>query len=143
MRYQSRVSGPLRDRIDLHVEMEPVSRAALESSSRGEPTAQVRERVLAARHRAAHRLTGTSWSTMAEVPGAVVRRRWPVERRALRALYAQVDEGGLSTRGLDRVVKVAWTLADLDGRPMPRDDDVVEAIALRKRYNVATARLSA
>lgn len=142
-RYFGRISGPLRDRLDLHVQLDPVSRSVLETGARGEPTAAVRRRVLAARDRARHRLAGTRWSTTAEVPGPVVRRRWPIPRRSLRPLYAELDRGNLSTRGLDRVLKVAWTLADLADLPTPGPDQVVEAAALRAGYNVATLQVPA
>jgi len=142
-RYLGRISGPLMDRVDVRVQFESVSPAVLESGARGESTATVRARVLEARDRAGRRLAGTRWTTNADVPGTVVRRRWPVPRHALRPLYAQLDRGWLSTRGLDRVLKLSWTLADLAGRPEPGADDVLEASALRSGYNLATLRVSA
>jgi magnesium chelatase family protein len=111
--------------------MAPVSRAVLTVGAAGEPTASVRERVLAARDRTARRLAGTPWTTNAEVPGPVLRREWPIPQDALVSLSADLDRGDLSTRGVDRVMKVAWTLADLAGRDLPRRDDVDRAISLR------------
>jgi magnesium chelatase family protein len=142
-RYLGRLSGPLRDRVDIVVELESVSRAVLDSGAQGETSAQVRQRVLAARDRARHRLDGTPWTTNAEVPGPAVRRRWPLRRDALRPLYAQLDGGGLSTRGLDRILKLAWTLADLAELPLPGVQQVLEAHALRTGYTVATLRVTA
>ena len=109
----------------------------------GEATDAVRLRVLAARERARQRLVGMPWTTNAEVPGPVVRRRWPVPRQAMRPLYAQLDRGGLSTRGLDRVLKLAWTLADLAALDQPGVDQVLEASALRSGYNLTTLRVPA
>jgi magnesium chelatase family protein len=143
LRYLGRMSGPLRDRVDIVVELESVSRAVLDSGARGEPSAAVRGRVLAARDRARHRLAGTTWVTNAEVPGPAVRRRWPLRREAMRPLYAQLDHGGLSTRGLDRILKLAWTLADLAELPLPGVEQVLEAHALRTGYTVATLRVPA
>jgi magnesium chelatase family protein len=129
--YQSRLSGPLRDRIDLLVELEPVSRAVLTEAAIGESTAVVRARVEAARDRARHRLRGTPWSTVGEVPGPTLRRRWPISAAAMRPLLAMVDRKTLSTRGYDRVLRVAWTIADLAGHDRPTADDVEESWALR------------
>jgi magnesium chelatase family protein len=143
LRYLGRLSGPLRDRVDIHVQLEPVSRAVLDSAARGEPSAVVRERVLAARDRARHRLAGTGWTTNAEVPGPAVRRRWPLRREAMRPLYAALDRGGLSTRALDRILKVAWTLADLADLAAPGVEEVVEAHALRTGYSVVALRVPA
>jgi magnesium chelatase family protein len=142
-RYLSRVSGPLLDRVDVRVEFDTVSPAVLESGARGETTQAVRTRVLAARERARERLAGTRWTTNAEVPGPVVRRRWPVPRAALRPLYTQLDRGGLSTRGLDRVLKLAWTLADLAALERPGLDEVLEASALRSGYSLTSLRVPA
>jgi magnesium chelatase family protein len=60
-----------------------------------------------------------------------LRRHWPIPQTALTSLSTELDRGELSTRGVDRVMKVAWTLADLAGRDQPRRDDVDHAFALR------------
>jgi magnesium chelatase family protein len=142
-RYIGRISGPLRDRVDIQVGLEPVSRAVLDNAARGEPTAAVRERVLAARDRARRRFEGTSWRTVGEVPGPVIRRRWPLRREAIRPLYRHLDRGDLSTRALDRILKIAWTLADLAQLDQPGVEQVLEAHDLRTGYTVATLRRSA
>jgi magnesium chelatase family protein len=99
--------------------------------------------VLAARERSRHRLAGTAWTTVGEVPGPAIRRRWPLPRQVIRPLYRQLDRGDLSTRGLDRILKIAWTLADLAQLPSPGVDEVIEAHALRTGYTVATLRVPA
>jgi magnesium chelatase family protein len=129
--YQSRLSGPLRDRIDLLVELDAVSRAVLTEGAAGESTAVVRSRVEAARDRARHRLRGTPWSTVGEIPGPTLRRRWPIPAAAMRPLLALVDRKTLSTRGFDRVLRVAWTIADLAGHDTPTSEDVAESWGLR------------
>jgi magnesium chelatase family protein len=138
-RYAARLSGPLRDRIDLTVELGPVSRAVLVAGSAGESTAAVRDRVLAARDRARRRLEGTPWSTTGEVPGPVLRRRWPLGNDAMQPVRRATARGLLSTRGIDRVLRVSWTLADLAGRDQPGVDEAEEALALRSgsRYPAA------
>jgi magnesium chelatase family protein len=129
--YRNRLSGPLLDRIDLRARLAPVSRAVLTVGAAGEPTESVRSRVLAARDRTGRRLRGTPWTTNAEVPGPVLRRRWPIPQGALVSLSADLERGELSTRGVDRVMKVAWTLADLAGRDLPIKEDVDRAYSLR------------
>ncbi|CAL9543568.1 YifB family Mg chelatase-like AAA ATPase [Streptomyces sp. enrichment culture] len=129
-RYQSRLSGPLLDRVDLRVEVEPVSRADLLAAN-GEPSAAVAARVQAARERAAARLTGTPWTRNAEVPGHELRTRWHPAPGALAAAERDIERGLLTARGLDRVLRTAWTLADLAGRGRPDAGDVNLALELR------------
>ncbi|HVF06257.1 MAG TPA: YifB family Mg chelatase-like AAA ATPase [Frankiaceae bacterium] len=130
-RYLGRISGPLLDRLDIRVDVESVTRAEL-TDGPGEPSAAVRERVLAARERMAHRFRDTPWTVNGEVPGRELRRRWPLSAEALGPAHAAVDTGRLSARGLDRVARVAWTLADLEGRAAPGASHIRRAVALRK-----------
>jgi magnesium chelatase family protein len=131
-RYLSRISGPLLDRVDLQVRMDPVSRTELLADRRHvEHTAAVAARVLEARSRAAARLAGSPWRTNSDVPGRELRDRWAPARTALVAAERALDAGRLSARGLDRVLRVAWTLADLADRSRPTADDVDEALYLR------------
>ncbi|MGW4199949.1 YifB family Mg chelatase-like AAA ATPase [Streptomyces sp. NPDC004726] len=131
-RYQSRLSGPLLDRVDLRVRVEPVSRAdLLGRSGRGEPTAAVAARVRDARERAAARLRDTPWTVNSEVPGHELRTRWPVVPGALAAAEHDMERGRLTARGLDRVLRVAWTIADLAGRDRPEAYDVDLALEMR------------
>ncbi|MBM7805474.1 magnesium chelatase family protein [Geodermatophilus bullaregiensis] len=131
-RYQARLSGPLLDRIDLRVELPPVTRAAwLGGGEPPESTARVSARVAAARAAAAARLGGTGLTLNSQVPGRLLRERWAVPRPALALAERALDRGVLSVRGLDRVLRVAWTLADLGGRTVPDGDDVAEALGMR------------
>ncbi|MEV7248636.1 YifB family Mg chelatase-like AAA ATPase [Streptomyces cyaneofuscatus] len=131
-RYQARLSGPLLDRVDLRVEVEPVDRAdLLEQGGRGEPTAVVAARVREARARAAERLAGTPWTTNSEVPGHELRTRLLAAPGALAAAERDLERGILTARGLDRVLRVAWTVADLRGAPRPEDRDIAVALELR------------
>ncbi|WP_049565522.1 YifB family Mg chelatase-like AAA ATPase [Streptomyces sp. SBT349] len=130
-RYRARLSGPLLDRIDLRVPVEPVSRAELVATGGGESTAVVARRVLAARERAAARLAGTPWRTNAEVPGHELRSRWAPLPCALARAELDMDRGLLTARGLDRVLRVAWTVADLAGHDRPTAEDVDAALELR------------
>ncbi len=131
-RYQARLSGPLLDRIDLRVELPPVTRAAwLNGQQPPESTAQVAARVAGARSAAAARLEGTGLTLNSQVPGRMLRERWAVPRPALALAERALDRGVLSVRGLDRVLRVSWTLADLAGRTVPGSDDVAEALGMR------------
>jgi magnesium chelatase family protein len=119
-RYLGRLSGPLLDRVDVKVELLPVTRAELLSDRRfTEPSTVVAERVGAARQRAARRLRETPWRLNAEVPGSDLRRLFPPAPGALAPLERAMDKGQVSARGVDRVLRVSWTLADLSaiGRP--------------------------
>ena len=131
-RYTARLSGPLLDRIDLRVDLPPVTRAAwLDGLGEPESTAAVAQRVTAARAAAAARLAGTGFSVNSQVPGRLLRERWPIPRLALRLAEHALERGALSVRGFDRVLRVAWPLADLAGRPAPGADDVAEALGMR------------
>ncbi|MGW1302096.1 YifB family Mg chelatase-like AAA ATPase [Streptomyces sp. NPDC002514] len=131
-RYQARLSGPLLDRVDLRVEVDPVTRAELtRPGARGESTATVADRVRAARDRTAARLTGTPWRTNSEVPGRELRNRWQPASGALAEAERNLERGALTARGLDRVLRVAWTVADLAGHDRPDAGDVALALQLR------------
>ncbi|MGI5403223.1 YifB family Mg chelatase-like AAA ATPase [Streptomyces sp. CA-135486] len=131
-RYQARLSGPLLDRVDLRVGVEPVTRGdLLGQGGRGEPTAVVAARVREARERAAARLRGTPWTVNSEVPGHELRTRWLVAPGALAAAERDMERGLLTARGIDRVLRVAWTIADLAGRDRPQAHDVDLALELR------------
>jgi len=133
-RYLGRLSGPLLDRVDLHVWVTPVTLGDLLGSELGpESSETVAKRVFQARAAAAQRLEGTSWRTNSDVPGTVLRTRWRLPRSATVLADDALDCGWLSARGYDRLLKVAWTLADLAGRTMPDRADVDEAIGLRSR----------
>ncbi|MDX6331022.1 MAG: magnesium chelatase family protein [Streptomycetaceae bacterium] len=131
-RYQARLSGPLLDRVDLRVQVEPVGRSDLIGHHRtGESTEKVAARVREARDRAAARYEGTGWRTNSDVPGHELRTRWPVTPDALRAAEGDMERGLLTARGLDRVLRVAWTLADLAGRDRPDTADMMRSLGLR------------
>jgi magnesium chelatase family protein len=132
LRYFGRLSGPLLDRVDLRREMRPATRRELRAD-RGlaETTAVVAARVLAARDRMTGRLSGTPWRANAEVPGHAMRRDWPLPWDVVAAAERELDRGNLTARGVDRVLRVAWTIADLAGRDQPGSDEV--AMALRYR----------
>jgi magnesium chelatase family protein len=130
-RYLGRISGPLLDRIDVKVELEPVGRnELLNDRNLAESSRTVALRVMRARQRAAHRLRGTPWRLNAEVPGSELRRNWPPGPGALTVVERSLERGLISARGVVKVVRVAWTIADLAGRPRPARGDCDTALGL-------------
>ena len=132
-RYQQRLSGPLLDRIDVRVQVDPVAHADLLGLGAGrETTAAVAARVAAARAAAAERWQGTPWRCNADVPGAALRRRpWALPAAAVSPAEGYLQRGELSARGFDRVLRLSWTLADLGGRTVPTAVDIAEALFFR------------
>ncbi|MGW0706934.1 YifB family Mg chelatase-like AAA ATPase [Streptomyces sp. NPDC002643] len=131
-RYQARLSGPLLDRVDLRVEVDRVTRSELSRrGARGESTATVADRVRAARERTAARLADTPWRKNSEVPGRELRSRWYATPGAMDEAERSLERGVLTARGLDRVLRVAWTIADLVGHDRPDAADVNLALQLR------------
>lgn len=132
-RYLGRLSGPLLDRVDMRITLDPLSSAQLfDEEDTGEASAVVAERVMKARAAAAARWAAHGWRTNAEVPGAVLRSpQWRLPATALAGLRRDLDAGLLSARGYDRVLRLAWTVSDLDGRGRPTAEDVYEASNLR------------
>jgi magnesium chelatase family protein len=141
-RYVARMSGPLLDRIDIQIRLEPLRAAQLMTAGApAEPSAAVAERVAKARAAAGARWSAGGWALNAEVPGPQLRRQpWRLPNRDTTALRAALDRGSLSARGFDRVLRLAWTVADLDGRDRPDGGDVHEAIGLRMGESHERAR---
>jgi magnesium chelatase family protein len=132
-RYLGRLSGPLLDRVDLRVGMRPITAMNPAELGEPEPTAVVRARVERARARAAERWAAHGWRTNAAVPGPVLRRAYPLPRRATALLDRGLRIGAVTARGADRCVRVAWTLADLAGSDHPDADHVAAALEFRER----------
>jgi magnesium chelatase family protein len=130
-RYLARLSGPLLDRVDVKAEFLPVGRAELLSDRKfTEPSSVVAERVAAARQRMAHRLRGSGWRLNAEIPGSELRRRYAPAPGALVPLERAMDLGEISARGVDRVIRLSWTVADLCGVPRPTVTEISYALGL-------------
>ncbi|MFV0534053.1 MAG: YifB family Mg chelatase-like AAA ATPase [Cumulibacter sp.] len=131
-RYQARLSGPLLDRVDLVVDVQPPLRGALlDHGTHEESSAAVAQRVLAARERAAARWSDGALNSA--VASKELRARWQPADQSRAVLAKAYDSGRLTGRGYERVLRVAWTLADLGARTAPALDDLVEALAFRQR----------
>lgn len=130
-RYRGRISGPLLDRIDLHVAVQPVPMEALRGEPRGEPSSAVRARVVAARRRQHRRLRDDNIHCNAEMQHTHLRRHVRVRRQVAHLLQQAMDRLGLSARAYHRTLKVARTIADLDGAPQVAERHAAEAIQYR------------
>jgi magnesium chelatase family protein len=143
-RYRDRISGPVRDRIDIFREVMPVPRhELLDALSVAESSDRVANRVREARARQQHRYADTPWRLNTDVPTPELRARWPMPAQAVRRLDEPVTRGALSARGLDRVARLAWTVADLAGHAAPTADDVEAAWGLRHSSAVPLHRAAA
>ena len=134
-RYLARLSGPLLDRIDIQLTVTRVSIAELRLAADGDrlSSAVARERVLAARATAADRLADTPWTLNSEVPGSWLRApRTRLDRTVTAMLDRALERGGITMRGYDRILRVAWSISDLTGVARPGPNEVGQALYLRK-----------
>ncbi len=133
-RYQKRVSGPLLDRIDIHVEVPRVQYEKLSSDRLGEPSEAVRERVLGARRRQSERFRGhTRCRTNADLSAPEIREHCRLDSAGQSLMKAAVRQLNLSARGYHRVLKLARTIADLAGAPQIGAAHLAEAVQYRPR----------
>ncbi|MCW4459341.1 YifB family Mg chelatase-like AAA ATPase [Microbacterium sp. MPKO10] len=133
-RYLGRLSGPLRDRVDIQLSVSRVSAAHLQASASVDRprSSDVRARVTEARARAAERLRSTPWTRNSEVTGAWLRGDGAVPRSVTAGIDRALERGSLTMRGYDRVLRVAWTISDLAGTEQPTAEHVGKALYLRK-----------
>lgn len=136
-RYLGRISGPLLDRLDIHVEVPPVDFDEFSSGQKGEPSAAIRERVNRAREIQNRRFAGTGISCNAHIPPALLHEVCTITPQALRLLRTAFEQLDLSARAFDRVMKVARTIADLEGCRDIEPKHAAEAVQYRsldRRY---------
>ncbi len=131
-RYLNRISGPLMDRIDLHIEVVPVPLAEMSSAAPGEPSAAIRDRVIAARKIQQRRFEGCEGvHTNAMMNSKMLRTFCPLAREAAAMLETAMERLSLSARAYDRIIKVARTIADLAGSGDITTGHIAEAINYR------------
>lgn len=132
-RYRSRLSGPLLDRIDIHVEAPPVPVKELLARPAGEPSAAIRARVQAARLIQSERFKGQkNLYCNAQMGTREVRRYCPLDAACAHLLGQAINRLGLSARAYHRIVKIARTIADLEAAPTLREHHVAEAVQYRR-----------
>jgi magnesium chelatase family protein len=131
--YQKKISGPLLDRIDIHVEVPRVSFDKLSDKRTGEPSAKVRERVEAARAIQRERFKGTKQQTNSDMGPAEIRQFCQLDQTGTHLVKAAMQQMQLSARAYHRILKLARTIADLAGSEQIQTAHVAEAIQYRPR----------
>ncbi|MCK6627037.1 MAG: YifB family Mg chelatase-like AAA ATPase [Anaerolineae bacterium] len=134
--YQKKISGPLMDRIDIHVEVPRVPFEKLSSQRTGEPSIRVRERVETARVVQRQRFEGTTLQTNADMGPAEIRKFCPIDETSTNLLKAAMQQMQLSARAYHRILKLARTIADLAGSEQIKTAHIAEAIQYRPRLRV-------
>ena len=130
-RYLNRVSGPLLDRLDIHIEVPPVDYDELSSKTKAESSAEIKKRVDAARQIQRERFKGTPTTCNAKMTPAQTRRFCTVTEKADKLLKNAFDRLGLSARAYDKILRVARTVADLDGSEVIDAQHISRAIQFR------------
>ncbi|MBU2053733.1 MAG: YifB family Mg chelatase-like AAA ATPase [Proteobacteria bacterium] len=129
--YQGRISGPLLDRIDIHCEVPSVRYRELTARQTGEPSAAIKARIERARELQKRRFAGDTTLFNARMSDRQVRAACPLDEESRQLIEMAVDRLGLSARAYTRILKVARTIADLEGEPALRPSHVAEAIQYR------------
>ena len=130
-RYLGKISGPMLDRLDIHVEVPPVDFSALNSTKSEETSAEIRERVNKARLIQARRYKGTGITCNAMLTSSMIKKYCKMSDEATKYLEISFEKLGMSARAYDRILKVARTIADLDACDKINSDHVAEAIRYR------------
>lgn len=130
-RYRSRISGPLLDRIDLHIQLSPVRYSHWAQPGEGESSAAVRERVVAARRVQTERFRGSRTTANAFMTNWQIKKFCAIPPGGSALLETAMNKLGLSARSLDKILKISRTMADLEGVPEIRKEHLAEAIQYR------------
>ncbi len=130
-RYVSKISGPLLDRIDIHIDMPAVKYRELRDDSAGEGSEEIRRRIVKARERQLARFQGEKIYCNAQMSPRLIRRYCGISAECERLLESAVQRLGLSARAHDRILKVARTIADLEGADSIATSHISEAIQYR------------
>lgn len=135
--YLSKISGPMLDRIDIHIEVPPVNYADLNSAGREETSAEIRARVNRARKMQHERYKGTEVTCNARLTPALLKKYCAMDEKASGYLQLAFDKLGMSARSYDRILKIARTVADLEGSEIIKREHIFSAISFRtldKKY---------
>lgn len=116
----------------MRVQVEPVTRVEMAQTELGEPSSVIADRVLRARGKAEARFIAEPWSLNSEIPSRALRTTYKPERTAMNFLHDELDKERLTARGLHKIIRLAWTLADLNGNAIPQLADVRLAHRMRE-----------
>ena len=130
-RYMAHISGPLMDRIDIHIEVVPVSISEISTTERAEPSSAIRRRVVAAREIQRERFKELDIHCNAMMNSSMLRKFAPLDRACSEMLEFAMSRLNLSARAYDRIIKVARTIADLEAKPNIEPSHISEAISYR------------
>lgn len=135
-RYLGKLSGPLMDRIDLRVQVEPVGRVDMARADLGEGSHVIRDRVITARAVAQERFAGMGWKLNSQIPARALRSTFQPDRIAMNFLHDELDRENITARGLHKIIRTSWSFADLYGHTVPTMDDVMAAHTMRGKVEV-------
>lgn len=130
-RYVSKISGPLLDRIDIHIDVPPVKFKELASDAPAESSEEIRRRVINARRVQLERFEGEKIFSNAQMTPRLIRKHCAIDSASKSLLENVITRLGLSARAYDRILKVSRTLADLEGREQVESSHISEAIQYR------------
>ncbi|HAK71421.1 MAG TPA: AAA family ATPase [Bifidobacterium sp.] len=131
IKYFSRLSGPILDRIDIQIEVPPVDSITRSAAGSGESSERIRRRVVAARCAARERFDEYGWTCNAQATGTWLRAN--TSAKAIELVNRALESERLSLRGADRAMRLAWTLADLSGMTSPGRSEMMQGISMRTR----------
>lgn len=131
-RYLAKLSGPLLDRIDIRTQVEPVGRAEILDPELSESSAVIATRVAAARTRSQDRYLRETWKLNCDIPGRALRTAYQLDRKAMGFLHSELDKENITARGLHKVMRLAWSIADLESHQRPTLEDAQRALRLRE-----------
>jgi len=130
-RYLNRLSGPLLDRIDVKLRVDNPTRAELASNDPRESSEEMRRRVESARAIARERFAGLGFELNSAIPSEFLRRKFRADSKAMSMLHILIEREEITARGFHKILRLAWTIADLRGVSIPGVDEVEAALALR------------
>lgn len=130
-RYLNRLSGPLLDRIDVKLRVDNPTRADLASSDVRESSTAIRERVVVGRSVARERFSTLGFTLNSAIPSELLRSKFRAQPKAMSTLHILIDKDEITARGFHKILRLAWTVADLRGISVPGPDEVDAALALR------------
>jgi magnesium chelatase family protein len=137
-RYLNRISGPLLDRIDLRLRVETPTRAALADSSVRESSAEIRARVERSRSAAKERFQKDNFELNSQIPSELLRGKYRAHQKAMSTLHTLIDREEITARGFHKLLRLAWTITDLQGLSTPGVNEVDVALTLRSDVDRAS-----